>query len=130
MFDRDLHHLQVSAGAESWIDAGQDDAANIGVGIEGLQRTSQLTHQRSGKDVEPFGFVEDDHRSVAAVIDAHAFWRIGVLAGGHQRAVHRFWLCIHWTLSSISLARNTAHAAFAKVWPASGGMPASPPAIQ
>ena len=87
-FDGDLHHLQVPAGAESGTGASQDDGADVGIGVERLQRPPQLTHQRSGKHVEPVGFVERDHRSVAAMIDVDPFGRIRVVAGRNDCAVH------------------------------------------
>jgi hypothetical protein len=65
MFDGVLHHLQVTAFAETGIDTGQDDATDLGVGVEGLQGAPQLTHQRGGKDVQPVGFVERYHCPVA-----------------------------------------------------------------
>ena len=129
-FDGDLHHLQVTARAESGIGASQDDGADVGIGIKGLQRPPELTRQRGGKHVEPVGFVERDHRSVAAVIDTDPFGRIRVVAGRNHRAVQGIRSCVHWVCSSISLARNTAHAAVAKVSTASSGILASPPAIQ
>jgi hypothetical protein len=91
------------------IGSGHDDGADVGVGIECLQRPAELPGQWGGQHIEPVGFVERDDRPVAAVIDVHPFGRIGVIAGRNHRAVHG----IHCSFSSISLACNTADVAVA-----------------
>ena len=85
-----------------------------------------LTEVVSEVTGEPVGFVKGDHRTVAAMLDVDSLRGIGLVAGRNDGAVHG----IHFLCSSISLARNAAHAAVAKISTTSRGILASPPATQ
>ena len=53
-----LHFLDIGAGGERFLTAGQHHAANRRVGLEGRQGGAQLGHQRAGQSVQRLWPVE------------------------------------------------------------------------
>ncbi len=59
------HRLDVGAGGEDLVGAGDDDAAHVGVGIESLQLAGELFHQLRRERVARLGPVEAQQGDVA-----------------------------------------------------------------
>ena len=75
------HFLDVGAGGESLVGAGDHDAADIGVGLEGVERVRQVGHQRAVERIERLRAVEPDQADLAAGFDNDVLVSHGVSLG-------------------------------------------------
>ena len=94
------HRPDVGAGGEDLVGAGDHDAADLGVGVEPLERGGELLHHLGREGVARLGPVQPQQRDVAvdAGLDqrAHALWpRAGVIAliPVAARPMISFWIC-------------------------------------
>ena len=60
-----LHLLDVGAGGEGLVAAGEDHAADAAIGLEGVERLAQLAHQLGAERVQRLGPVEADDADAA-----------------------------------------------------------------
>jgi hypothetical protein len=67
------HLLDVGTGGKRLVGAGDEDAADTGIGVEGLDRAEELVHQRDVERVQGLRPVETDDADAAASFDNDGF---------------------------------------------------------
>ena len=85
MKDLVRHLLDVGAGGEGFVGAGDDDAADIGVGLEGVDRGGDLGDQRGVERIERLRPVEPDDADLAARLDDDVLVGHGRVSGSMCR---------------------------------------------
>src|SRR5262249_9742632 len=91
------HRLDVGAGGEDLVRAGDNDAAHLGVGVESLQLARQLLHHLRRERVARLGPVEAQQGDMvlAGALDqlGHLYSGVIALIPVASRPMISFWIC-------------------------------------
>ena len=80
-----LHLLDVGAGGEGAVAARHHDGADIGIGLEIVQRLLQLGDQLRAEGIQRLRTVEGDETDAVALLDEDGFEACSVIAAGSPR---------------------------------------------